>query len=137
MKVFTLIVFSALLCTGCQNQANQDALQLQKATIDSLNKEVARQKIIDSMQAISTADKAESGNVPTSVKPAAKKGWSNTAKGAVIGAGTGAVAGAIISKDKGKGAIIGGLIGAGVGAGTGAIIDKNKKKKAATSNGNQ
>ena len=58
-----------------------------------------------------------------------KKGWSNTAKGAVIGAGAGAITGAAVSKKKGEGAIIGGLAGAAVGAGTGAIIDDSKKKK--------
>ena len=58
-----------------------------------------------------------------------KKGWSHTAKGAVVGAGTGAVTGAIINKKRGQGAIVGTLIGAGVGAGTGAIVDAQKKKK--------
>src|SRR5215212_5144528 len=42
-----------------------------------------------------------------------KKGWSKAAKGTVIGAGTGAVLGAVISKKKGKGAVIGGILGAG------------------------
>ncbi|MEP6616190.1 MAG: YMGG-like glycine zipper-containing protein [Ginsengibacter sp.] len=55
----------------------------------------------------------------------AKKGWSKAAKGAVIGAGTGAIAGAIISKKKGKGAIIGGV----VGAAGGYIIGRSKDKK--------
>lgn len=54
-----------------------------------------------------------------------KKGWSKAAKGAVIGAGTGAAAGAIFSKKKGTGAIIGGVIG---GAG-GYIIGRSKDKK--------
>jgi ElaB/YqjD/DUF883 family membrane-anchored ribosome-binding protein len=43
-----------------------------------------------------------------------KKGWSSTAKGAVIGAGVGAATGAIISKKKSTGAIIGGVAGAGM-----------------------
>lgn len=54
-----------------------------------------------------------------------KRGWSAKAKGAVIGAGTGAVSGAVINKrDRAKGAIIGGVLGAGAGTGVGAIIDK-------------
>jgi hypothetical protein len=54
-----------------------------------------------------------------------KKGWSAKAKGAVIGAGTGAAAGAIINKrNRVAGAIIGGVLGAGAGTGIGAIIDK-------------
>lgn len=54
-----------------------------------------------------------------------KKGWSKAAKGAVIGAGAGAVGGAIISKKKGLGAVIGGVVG---GAG-GYIIGRSKDKK--------
>ncbi len=68
------------------------------------------------------------GNAPAQ-QQTQKKGWSNTAKGALIGAGVGAVSGALISNKKGEGALIGGAAGAGVGAGTGAIIDANKKKK--------
>lgn len=54
-----------------------------------------------------------------------KRGWSKAAKGAVIGGVGGAVAGAIISKNKGKGAIIGGV----VGAAGGYIIGRSKDKK--------
>jgi hypothetical protein len=61
--------------------------------------------------------------------PQQKKGWSSTAKGALIGAGVGALGGALISDKKGQGALIGGAAGAGVGAGTGAIIDASKRKR--------
>lgn len=61
----------------------------------------------------------------TASQPAEKKGWSKAAKGAVIGAGTGAVVGAVVSKKKGTGA----LIGAAAGAGTGYIIGRSKDKK--------
>jgi hypothetical protein len=44
------------------------------------------------------------------------KGWSHAAKGTVVGAGTGAITGAILNKDnRGAGAIIGSVIGAGSG----------------------
>lgn len=72
----------------------------------------------------------DNSNIPATL-PAEqkKKGWSNTAKGAVIGAGVGAIGGAIISKDhRVKGAVIGGLIGAAAGAGTGIILDKRKQR---------
>lgn len=59
-----------------------------------------------------------------------KRKISRPVEGALIGAGVGAISGAIINKsDRGKGAIIGGVIGAGVGAGTGVIIDNKQKKK--------
>ncbi len=62
----------------------------------------------------------------TSPEPAKKKGWSNAAKGAVIGSGTGAVAGAVIDKNH---RVQGAVIGAAVGAGAGYLIGKHKDKK--------
>ncbi|MEO8794314.1 MAG: YMGG-like glycine zipper-containing protein [Daejeonella sp.] len=58
-------------------------------------------------------------------QPAAKKGWSSAAKGAVIGAGAGAVTGVLVDKKNGRGAVIGGV----VGAGTGYVIGRAKDKK--------
>jgi hypothetical protein len=62
-----------------------------------------------------------------------KPGWSAKAKGAVIGAGAGAITGALLdSKKKGqavKGGVIGGVLGAAAGLGAGAIIDKKNKDK--------
>lgn len=54
-----------------------------------------------------------------------KKGWSKAAQGAVIGGASGAVGGAIISKNKGAGA----AVGAAVGAAGGYIIGREKDKK--------
>ena len=55
-----------------------------------------------------------------------KKGWSKAAKGTAIGAGSGAVLGAIISKKKGKGAVIGGIVGAAGGYVLGRKQDKKE-----------
>jgi hypothetical protein len=74
---------------------------------------------------------AESKNQPSqaseaAAKPAKKKGWSNGAKGAVIGAGTGAVVGAVADKNhRARGAVL----GAAVGTGAGYIIGDNVTKK--------
>ncbi|WP_242689044.1 glycine zipper 2TM domain-containing protein [Pedobacter sp. SYSU D00535] len=54
-----------------------------------------------------------------------KKGWSAAAKGAVIGAGAGAVTGILIDKKDARG----GIIGAVVGAGTGYAIGRAKDRK--------
>jgi outer membrane lipoprotein SlyB len=62
---------------------------------------------------------------PAQPQPVQKKGWSKSAKGAVIGGVGGAAVGAAVSKKRGKGAIIGGV----VGAGTGYIIGRSKDKK--------
>lgn len=58
-----------------------------------------------------------------------KKKLNEVAKGAIIGAGVGAVTGAIVSKKKGKGAIVGGILGAGAGAAAGKVIKDKKEVK--------
>ena len=71
----------------------------------------------------------QTGPVATAPEPEKKKGWSNTAKGAVIGAGVGVIGGAVINKNnRVKGAVIGGVIGAVAGVGTGIILDRKKKR---------
>lgn len=157
-NLIPIIALSLLMGTSCNNaekQANQrriDSLEQSLAAqrvIDSMNQVQAY--IADSIVAARAVLEAPAGgtgtgrsgtyrssstttnNYNTYNQPAAqqpkKKGWSNTAKGAVIGAGAGALTGALVSDQKGKGAIIGGVIGAGAGAGTGAIIDKSQKNK--------
>jgi len=54
-----------------------------------------------------------------------KTGWSHKKKGAVIGAGAGAVTGAVVSKHHAKGAVIGGAVGAGAGY----LYGRHKDKK--------
>lgn len=58
---------------------------------------------------------SSSGSYGGTQPTAKKKGWSDAAKGTVIGGAAGAVGGALIDKKKGRGAIIGGLVGAGGG----------------------
>ncbi|MHC2993158.1 hypothetical protein OB13_16820 [Pontibacter sp. HJ8] len=61
-----------------------------------------------------------------------RTGWSPQAKGAVIGAGTGAAAGAIIHKrNRVVGGAVGGVVGGAAGYGIGKHIDnKNKEREA-------
>ena len=118
-------------CKDSNQEASTESLEAaeKQATIDSMKMEMEKQRIIDSMKAISAMQSRPVQKEVVVVNQAsAKKKWSGAAKGAVIGAGVGAVTGAIVSDKKGEGAVIGGLAGAGVGAGTGAIIDENKKK---------
>ncbi|MET6995992.1 YMGG-like glycine zipper-containing protein [Chitinophaga defluvii] len=155
MKHLLIALATTVALFSCQSKADTAAAieQARKATIDSINAvNVAKQQVIDSMNRVKTqrarrAAAAYSGNsynagentaydnttAATPAAPAKKKGWkswSHTAKGAVVGAGAGAVTGAIVNKDRLKGAAIGTLIGAGTGAATGAIVDHQKKKKA-------
>lgn len=77
----------------------------------------------------STAGRSYSSSSSSSyggTQPTAKKqGWSDAAKGSVIGGAAGAVGGALIDKKKGRGAIIGGV----VGAGTGYLIGRGEDRK--------
>jgi hypothetical protein len=62
---------------------------------------------------------------PQSTKSVAQKKWSHRTKGAVIGAGSGAILGAVIvKKNRPLGAVIGGVIGGGIGYGKGKSMDK-------------
>ncbi|HEX8270637.1 MAG TPA: YMGG-like glycine zipper-containing protein [Flavobacterium sp.] len=150
MKKYISLAVAIVVLSSCRDQAAEKLAADQKYAMDSIRVameaerlELAKQKTVDSMNAIvetreaqaaaaaatRTAQYTVTNNNTTAAAPAAKrKGWSNTAKGAVIGAGVGAVTGAVISKKDGEGAIIGGLAGAAVGAGTGAIIDGKKKE---------
>ena len=122
-----------------------------KQVIDSMNEVARTQYVIPQMMASTVAAPQEVTQVSVKPKPVRytahrttraktyrssaaptvvyqeaprKKGWSAKAKGAVIGAGAGAIGGAIINgRNRPVGALIGGLLGAGAGTGIGAIID--------------
>lgn len=139
------IILIALSVVSCQNQSNADMKKAKQASIDSMKVAIEQQKVMDSMKTemakikeeqrvesqkvVVVHQQAANGNTATTTTTTKKKGWSATAKGAVIGAGVGAATGAIVSKKKGEGAIIGGLAGAALGTGTGAVIDSKNKKE--------
>tara|TARA_R110002124_G_scaffold134909_1_gene297693 strand:+ start:691 stop:1095 length:405 start_codon:yes stop_codon:yes gene_type:complete len=132
---YIYVLLASLAIVSCQKTDKAAVLDDKAAVIDSMKMEMVKAKVIDSMKIemakqeemkATTVKEVVVVNQAAPAAPARKK-WSSTAKGAVIGAGVGAATGAIISKKKGTGAIIGGLAGAGVGAGTGAIIDGSKK----------
>jgi hypothetical protein len=142
IKTLALIFVSTLTMISCRNAEKEAQLQeeAKQRVIDSIKTEeakIAKQRAIDSMKTIAAQQQAQQRTVvihdrdggTTTVKEE-RKGWSGAAKGAVIGAGVGAISGAVIDKKKpARGAIIGGLAGGGLGAGTGAILDAEKKKK--------
>lgn len=145
-------VFAA--CNTNNSAAEQELaiLKAKQATIDSMNLVVAEKEAIAEEKAVTYAAAAsavkrssaarrststrrtsqyasysEPAVIPTATPAPEKKGWSNKAKGAVIGGVVGAGAGAVISKEKkAQGAIIGGVVGAAAGYGVGAILDKKK-----------
>lgn len=132
----------ASVMTACSNSADEAKIQQAKQyTIDSM-KQVTAQKEADARAAEARRNAARntttyrsnsntsSNTATTSTRDAHDRpGWSNKAKGAVIGGVVGAVTGAAVSDKKGKGAVIGGVVGAAGGYGVGAILDNKKKKQ--------
>lgn len=144
-RILVVIALSTSVLFACNNKAKEEAALKQqqaekqlaiKAVKDSLRldsfkkaevakveqeKEAKHQaELAAARRAGSSRSYASSGGGSTSAyggaQPTAKKkGWSDAAKGAVIGGAAGAVGGALIDKKKGRGAIIGGLVGAGGG----------------------
>lgn len=134
MKKILMIFATVAIMVSCKNTDKQGMVtetevDAHQATIDSMKIIADKQHIIDSMKLENEKAKPVVVHQTTTTQTTTtRKKWSGAAKGAVIGAGVGAITGAIVSKKKGEGAIIGGLAGAGVGAGTGAILDDKKKK---------
>jgi hypothetical protein len=72
-----------------------------------------------------SAGSGSGASTPAETQEEKKEGWSKAAKGTAIGGASGAVIGAVISKDKkGKGAVIGAVIGAAGGYVLGRAQDK-------------
>lgn len=149
MKKIVMIVAVAAVVTACNSNANnsegrhntytfRDSVKIIKDSLrlDSFERaEQARKDEEQRKAELAAARREGAATAPrtTSVHQQAapvqqqqqKKGWSDAAKGAVIGAGAGAVTGVLIDKKDGRGAAIGGAIGAG----TGYLIGRKKDRE--------
>ena len=142
MKVYFLAIGVAVLVTACNNspKAEETATQLKSDSTFVLQSELPVAKEVTTAPPSTVEKKTVAPKTTTASNPVAsnsnstsqssstapaKKGWSKTAKGAVIGGVVGAGTGAIINKrNRGAGAVIGGVIGAGAGAVIGNEMDK-------------
>lgn len=136
MKKLFVIIGSAILLFSCKSKS-ADETKVLAASNDAeyaefvkwkaakeLEKDKAAAQPVATNPVVKTVVVKEPVAAPAPAAPR-KKGWSKAAKGTVIGAGAGAVAGAIINKkDRGTGAVIGGILGAGAGYGIGRSMDK-------------
>lgn len=153
MKNLVMAFAIAVTFTACNNNAETNARLKQEAIkavrdsirLDSFERaEAKRIEIAEERErilAVQAASRANYASTPaprrtyvkgvsetyTYSQPQAtkKKGWSSAAKGAVIGAGAGAVTGILVDKKDARGAIIGGVLGAG----TGYVIGRSKDKR--------
>lgn len=141
MKKILLVIISGIILSACSNNAKEEALIKQQAIaavkdslkLDSFKRaelqareqekeeqRVAQVKEEQRILLLSEKNEAASArsvstNSDQTATSAKKKGWSQAAKGAVIGAGAGALGGVIVDKKDGRGAAIGGVVGAGAG----------------------
>lgn len=155
MKKIILILITLAGIYGCNTKVTNNDTEIAKAkqaAVDSMKQMnlISQQKRqIDSLEMASEVNPTKANAVNNSSANAytassrnttpstpvsyastkKKKKMGNVAKGAIIGAGVGAVTGAVVSKKKGQGAIVGGVLGAGAGAGVGAIINKKQQQK--------
>jgi hypothetical protein len=153
-KVLMSLVLGATILASCGKSAKQVELEKQAALtaykdsvrLDSFKRaevEEQKRKIEEEQRMVQERHEAElaaakrgatgrysSGNTVTTSSAgvtstqAKKKGWSDAAKGTAIGAGVGAISGAIIDKKDARGAVIGGLVGAGAGYTIGRAEDR-------------
>ena len=145
-KVLSIIAISATILVSCGKSDKQVALEKEQALtayrdsvkLDSFARASAveeKRKVEEKHEAelvaarrsaaksYSSSSKVSTSSAGVSSTQAKKKGWSDAAKGTVIGAGVGAVAGGVIGKNA-KGAVIGGLAGAGAGYAIGRAGDR-------------
>lgn len=122
-----LAAFQAMKAENELGTKPQDAKETEKATPKTVKKITSG----SSSSSTSTSSHDASGSSTHNSSGAStaegtqKKGWSKTAKGAVIGGVVGAGTGAVVDKkNRGAGAVIGGVIGAGAGAVIGNDMDK-------------
>ncbi|HVG14477.1 MAG TPA: YMGG-like glycine zipper-containing protein [Chitinophagaceae bacterium] len=148
MKLPTLILSAFILVTSCNSKPKITDTSIpstdttSKATINEIepapaaadnNRPISPRASSEGSKARAAKTGSTSGTRTTSntsegtssTEPVAKKGWSKTAKGAVIGGVVGAGSGAVINKkNRAAGAVIGGVVGAGAGAVIGNEADK-------------
>lgn len=152
MKIQTIILGTIILITACNSKPQPSdnrtdstmistdttglaAFQAMKAenelgikNEEGKPEEKTTSKTIKKTTSASSSSSANTTNNNSSTSPSQaeeKKGWSKTAKGAVIGGVVGAGTGAVVNKkNRAAGAVIGGVIGAGTGAVIGNEMDK-------------
>jgi hypothetical protein len=112
------ILSAVFLVTACNNNSKVAGV---KDSIEVTPQKASEPAKVESKET-TTSSTASSESTNTAKK---KKGWSKTAKGAVIGGVVGAGTGAVVNKkNRAAGAVVGGVVGAGAGAVIGNEMDK-------------
>jgi len=117
MKKLLSVLSLSFLFIACSDKNEREAqiMRAKQMTIDSINAEQAKQRTIDSMKAVTAEREARaerravenisgttSSTTENSSSTTKKKGLNATATGALIGAGAGAITGAMVDGKKEK-----------------------------------
>ena len=114
---YIFILTAVFLMTACKNNAKVAGV---KDSISVTQPKVSNVARVEKNTATTSTVSSESSNTGRT-----KKGWSKTAKGAVIGGVVGAGTGAVVNKkNRVAGAVVGGVVGAGAGAVIGNEMDR-------------
>ena len=148
MRFTSFILSSTLILAACNSntktiEASSEPLKDSSAMVQPANVSEVQENVSDgkeehtsattekkttSRETSSSSNTSSSNNTINSESEnsaKAKKGWSKTAKGAVIGGVVGAGTGAVVNKkNRAAGAVVGGVVGAGAGAIIGNEMDK-------------
>jgi len=129
MKKIILILSATALFAACKQKNLTNAASLQEQ-LDSIKQ--AQQAVpVETYTTRTVTQPARTRTVyrsyPAQTTVVKKQGMRRATKNALIGAGVGAVTGAVVAKDHNrvKGAVIGGVLGAGAGY----IYGKHREKK--------
>ena len=154
LPILGIAFFAIVIFASCGSKQSSDQLAMNSvdttglAQFDAWKKQqdfaaqyaiyqesMAKSTPVKSNQAVVRKTKETTGSMSTSTSYPAKaavkkKGWSNAAKGAVIGGVVGAAGGAVIyKKNRVLGGVIGGVVGAAGGFGIGKHLDKKAEGK--------
>jgi YMGG-like Gly-zipper len=131
MKKFLPLLASAALFAACNGKSGADEINLKSSAFQPGEKtEVpaetnAKPRKTTNSRTVKYDTRPVVSQAPQPEQPVQKKKWSKRAKGTVIGAGSGAILGAVIvKKNRPLGAVIGGVVGGGIGYGIGRSMDK-------------
>ncbi|MCL4640278.1 MULTISPECIES: YMGG-like glycine zipper-containing protein [Olivibacter] len=106
--------------------AEKEQLEQEKLQAQEMETQAARNTSYSEPEQGSQYYEASESNTAPVAASTQKKGWSDAAKGTAIGAGAGAVMGALIDKDK---RLRGAAIGAAIGGAGGYAIGRKKDRQ--------
>jgi hypothetical protein len=132
MKNIFMVSVVIILFAACKGKSNNTVVLADSSNL--VKKEavrpVTRYKVVEEPVRRAPVQDNSTVTSPTTAATPEDKGWSEAAKGATVGGGSGAIIGAVVNKNRPEGAIIGSVIGAGTGYMIGRSMDRKSGRVA-------